>query len=151
MTAKLTGAEQARFADAHNLFAEFGATWGIPGLLLLLAWLGAVIVQLWRAERQRSRSAPAPGSAAQAAASSGPAAGGSTAGKGGRGTKGAPTGAAGARGAKAIERWTRRQGGLEVSVSGLRPGTGGRAPKRGAPQAIGWAPLGLATLGAFLV
>ena len=55
MTAKLMGAEPERFTDAHNLFTEFAATWGIPGLLLLLAWFAAVIVQLWRAERQRSR------------------------------------------------------------------------------------------------
>ena len=62
MTARLMGAEQERFTDAHNLFTEFAATWGIPGLLLLLAWFAAVIVQLWRAERQRSRTGLARGS-----------------------------------------------------------------------------------------
>ena len=65
MTARLVAAEQVRFADAHNLYADFGATWGAPGLLLLLVWLVAVAAQLWRAEwlqgRPRSDAAGTPG------------------------------------------------------------------------------------------
>ena len=68
MTAKLMGAEQERFTDAHNLFTEFAATWGIPGLLLLLAWFAAVTVQLWRAEQHRSRTGLASPSASSPAA-----------------------------------------------------------------------------------
>jgi O-antigen ligase len=124
MTAKLTGAEQARFADAHNLYAEFSATWGIPGLLLLLAWFGAVSVQLWRAERGRLRlvRSPAPGPS-----------------KGGRGAKVAQAGMSGGG---------RRKG---RTASGQSSRDRARGPSPAARGTMGLAPLGLATLGTFLV
>ena len=92
MTARLMGAEQARFADAHNLFTEFAATWGIPGLLLLLAWFAAVLVQLWRADRQRTRTVPASSSASAVAPPTGRAASRSKTDTGGRGPQSARAG-----------------------------------------------------------
>lgn len=41
----------SRDADAHDLVLEVAATWGIPGLLLLLGWMAAVAVGLLRGMR----------------------------------------------------------------------------------------------------
>ena len=46
-----------RDGDAHDLFLEISATWGVPGLVLLLAWVGMVAVGLWR----RMRAGPSGG------------------------------------------------------------------------------------------
>ncbi len=48
---KLEAEPLTRDADAHNLLLEIAATWGLPGALLLCAWVLAVMVALLRTRR----------------------------------------------------------------------------------------------------